>query len=152
MSPINQRRAVYAVLLAGMLVFLNETGASEKDHGHGHGGRSQGKNPLIEEMHILDNAFREVVSAVSIGDGSRVHRALHAMHGTMEKTHEAVHHGDVKIPRNADQAATFVQMDKDFHEKLEKLAVAGKKNNQQEMLFLTKALLDGCVQCHSRFR
>lgn len=110
------------------------------------------ENPLIEEMIILDSAFREVVSAVAMGDGERVHKALHAMHGTMEKTHAGVHEGKVRIPKNADRQEEFVRMDVEFHRDIEGLAEAGMKNDQEKMLTLTKKLLDGCVNCHNTFR
>ena len=112
----------------------------------------QGKNPLMEEMVILDSAFREVVSAISLGDGARVNTALESMHGTMEKTHEGLHSGAVKIPRNSDRVNDFVQMDKDFHRDLEALAQAARDNDQPAMLTMTKKLLDGCVNCHKTFR
>jgi cytochrome c556 len=121
-------------------------------HSHNDKQISRGENPLMEEMIILDGVFREVVSAVSLGDGARVHTALESMHGTMEKTHEGVHSGSVKIPRNSDRLNEFVQMDKEFHVNLEALAQAAHANNQQEMLVLTKKLLDGCIHCHRTFR
>jgi cytochrome c556 len=111
-----------------------------------------GDNPLIEEMVKLDAVFREVVSGVSLGNGARVHQALEAMHGTMEKTHEGVHHGTVKIPKNSGRVKEFVDLDKKFHAKLDTLATAAHKNDQLAMLKLTKELLDGCVQCHRTFR
>lgn len=111
-----------------------------------------GDNPLREEMVTLDAVFREVVSGVSLGDGARVHQALEAMHGTMEKTHEGVHRGTVKVPKNAARVKEFVDLDKQFHARLETLATAAHKNDQPAMLKLTKELLDGCVQCHRTFR
>ncbi len=113
---------------------------------------SHSNNPLIEEMEKLDAAFREVVSGVSLGDGARVHQALEAMHGTMEKTHEGVYHGTVKVPKNAARMKEFVDLDKQFHARLETLSMAAQKNDHQAMLKLTKELLDGCVQCHRTFR
>ena len=113
---------------------------------------SPSDNPLIEEMVKLDAVFREVVSGVALGDGSRVHQALEAMHGAMERTHEGVHHGTVKIPKNSGRVKEFVDLDKKFHAKLDTLAVAAHKNDQRAMLKLTKELLDGCVQCHHMFR
>lgn len=113
---------------------------------------SPGDNPLIEEMVKLDAVFREVVSGVALGDGARVHQALEAMRGAMEKTHEGVHHGTVKIPKNSGRVKEFVELDKKFHAKLDTLATAAHKNDQQAMLKLTKELLDGCVQCHRTFR
>jgi cytochrome c556 len=134
-----------------MPVFLY---AGQDAHRHLHDEKQipQGKNQLMEEMVILDGVFREVVSAVSLGDGERVHTALESMHGTMEKTHEGLHSGSVKIPRNSDRLNDFVQMDKEFHGDLEALAHAAHANDQQAMLALTKKLLDGCVNCHRTFR
>ena len=113
---------------------------------------SPSDNPLIEEMVKLDAVFREVVSGVALGDGSRVHQTLEAMHGAMERTHEGVHHGTVKIPKNSGRVKEFVDLDKKFHAKLDTLAAAAHKNDQRAMLKLTKELLDGCVQCHRMFR
>ncbi len=128
--------------------------AGQDAHRHLHNEKQipSGKNPLIEEMVILDRVFREVVSAVSLGDGARVQTALESMHGTMEKTHEGVHSGSVRIPRNSDRLDEFLQMDKEFHGNLEALAQAGHAGDQQTMLVLTKKLLDGCVTCHRTFR
>lgn len=115
---------------------------------HGHAA----DNPLRHEMMILDAVFREVVSAVAVADGWRVYEALADMHGTMEKTHEGVHEGKVKIPRNADKLDEFVKMDREFHANIEKLAEAAHKNDAHKMLSLTKVLLDGCVSCHAIYR
>jgi len=159
MSGKMSRTTALLMLCAGMVMTLTLTaGAADdhegKEHKHEHGpsAKSESANPLIEEMRILDNVFREVVSAVALGDGERVYDALHSMHGTMEKTHEGVHHGTVKLVKNADKLETFVTMDKEFHGELDKLAAAAKKNDQQAMLTLSKGLLDGCVKCHGMFR
>lgn len=109
------------------------------------------ENPLIEEMLLLDTAFREIVSAVALSDGERVLRALEPMHGTMEKTHEGVQKGTVKILRNAHRMEDFVRMDTDFHHNLEELAEASRRNDAKQMLSLTKKALDACVECHQTF-
>jgi len=121
-------------------------------HSHAHGETLSGPNPLINEMVILDHAFQQVVSAVALGDGAKVEKALETMHGTMEKTHEGVHEGTVRLPKNARRQREFVEMDKEFHRDLEKLSEAGRSNNQAKMLSLTKTLLEGCVNCHRDFR
>lgn len=72
-----------ALSFAALPVVLS---AGQDVHKHSHHGKSHSAtNPLIEEMIILDGVFREVVSAVSLGDGEKVHEVLHHMHGTMEK-------------------------------------------------------------------
>ncbi len=110
------------------------------------------ENPLITEMIILDKTFREIVSAVALGDSVRVHKALESMHGTKEKTHKGIHSGVVKIPKNADRIEEFVKLDEAFHRDLEVLAHAAHENNQKRMLSLTKKLLNSCVNCHQTFR
>jgi len=154
-----QRKSIFSVITALSVIVLpmvpsfSTTGYAMHPHeSHPSVASGKGANPLVEEMIILDNVFREVVSAVAMGDGERVQKALHSMHGTMEKTHAGVHEGTVKIPKNADREKEFVQLDKEFHQDIEGLAEAGTKNDQEKMLILTKKLLDGCVNCHRDFR
>jgi hypothetical protein len=144
------RQRIAGMILATALFLLgypSPASSAQADHP-----RQKGLNPLIEEMMILDRVFRDVVSAVALGDNNGVHKALESMHGTMEKTHEGVHGGSVVIPKNATRVKEFVQMDREFHEKLESLAGAAHRNDQKNMLVLTKQLLDGCVRCHEMFR
>jgi cytochrome c556 len=137
-------------LLVPAYVFAGQDHTAE--HQQHHNEAKGGGNPLIEEMMILDTAFREIVSAVAVYDGNRVRKALEPLHGTMEKTHAGVHEGAVRIPKNADRVQEFVKMDKQFHRDLESLAGAAGKNDKKAMLDLTKKLLDGCVSCHQGFR
>ena len=141
---------IYGSLLSSLLVLSGGRAAAALENQGRHGGT--GTNPLIEEMVILDNVFRKVVSAVALGDGALVHKALESMHGAMEKTHEGVHAGTVTLPKNNDRMKEFVKLDVKFHEKLEALAQAGERNDQKKMLSLTKQLLDRCVECHRTFR
>ena len=149
-------RLIVAVIAALPFMALpmvpSVSSAGHDMHWHSDGVSESGPNPLISEMLILDHAFQQVVSAVALGDGAKVSKALDAMHGTMEKTHEGMHEGTVRIPKNAHREKEFVEMDKKFHLNLERLADAGRSNNQAKMLSLTKVLLEGCVNCHREFR
>ena len=109
-------------------------------------------NPLIEEMLTLDSVFRNIVSAVAIADAEKVQKAMAPLHGAMEKTHEGIHAGTVTLPKNVARINEFVDRDRKFHEMLEALDRAAGHNHQQEMLRITKQLLDGCIQCHRTFR
>jgi cytochrome c556 len=109
-------------------------------------------NALVDEMKTLDNAFRDIVSAVALSDTAKVHEALQSMHGAMEKTHEGMRAGTVILPKNATRSKEFIERDKKFHEKLDALDRAVRRNNPREMLRITKQLLDGCVLCHQTFR
>jgi len=153
---------IFTGIAASAMITLSAFGGSDHDEKHPssehkHGSLSQSKhehsgNPLIEEMAALDAVFRDVVSAVAMSDGHRVHGALEKMHGTMEKTHEGVKHGTVTLKKNANRLSEFVEQDKQFHGKLEELARAAHKNDGSAMLSLTKDLLDRCVKCHRDFR
>ncbi|MBN2654428.1 MAG: cytochrome c [Nitrospirae bacterium] len=113
---------------------------------------SEPDSALIQEMLTLDSAFKEIVSAVALQSSDRVLKAIEPMHGTMEKTHEAVKSGNVTIRKNQKKIATFIQMDKSFHANLASLEAAAKKNNQKLMASTTKKLFDGCISCHQMFR
>jgi cytochrome c556 len=115
-------------------------------------GRPSATNPLIEEMMTLDNAFRDIVSAVALNDTTKVQAALQSMTGAMEKTHEGMQAGTVILPKNVSRSREFLERDKKFHEKLDALDRAARRNNQREMLRITKQLLEACVQCHRTFR
>ncbi len=149
------KNTVYALSLIIVLFLGGERPAiSHEDHVR-HTNSSApfpAANPLIEEMITLDRVFRDVVSDVVLGDGTAVRKALESMHGAMEKTHEGIHAGSVALPKNKGRMSEFVRMDKQFHEKLEALANAGRRNDQKEMLSLTRQLLDRCVQCCRIFR
>jgi len=151
-----KRNTIFAVITAlsvlGLPMLPSVSTAGHDRHSHSHGETAAGPNPLVSEMIILDRVFQQVVSAVALGNGAKVENALEAMHGTMEKTHEGVHEGTVRIPKNASREKEFVEMDKAFHANLERLADAGQKNDQARMLSLTKTLLEGCVNCHREFR
>jgi hypothetical protein len=151
-----QRKLIFSVITSLTIMALpvvpSVSTAGHDIHSHSHGETLSGENPLIEEMMILDDVFRKVVSAVALGEGEKVHEALESMHGTMEKTHKGVHEGIVKLPKNAHREKEFIKRDKAFHAQLERLAEAGQKNDQAKMLSLTKILLDGCVNCHRDFR
>jgi cytochrome c556 len=144
-----------AIAALSFMAFSSLRPAAAEDHemhSDSHGEATSGLDPLINEMLVLDRAFQQVVSAVALGDGEKVEKALEAMHGTMEKTHEGLHEGTVRVPKNARRQEEFVEMDKKFHLNLERLSEAGRKNDQAEMLSLTKTLLEGCVNCHRDFR
>ncbi len=135
-----------------MILIMSCSGMAEEPHGRHQTTAAGSANPLIEEMTRLDAAFRDIVSAVAVGNGADVHRALETLHGTMEKTHEGVHQGVVKLARNADHLHDFLMQDRQFHARLEMLDAAAQKNDQGEMLRFTKDLLNRCVHCHRLFK
>ncbi len=143
-----RRLVVFAVPLAIFFAFTPLTQAADTASTSA----ASAPNPLIEEMLTLDKAFRDIVSAVALGDAARTRTAIASMHGTMEKTHEGVHAGTVVLPKNKERLPEFIKRDHKFHEMLEALDGAAARNHPQEMLRIPKLLLDGCVQCHRMFR
>jgi cytochrome c556 len=109
-------------------------------------------NPLVQEMRTLDQAMCGIVSAVALGDGARVRAALEPLHSAREKTEQALESGAIKLPKNPQRLAEFAKRDTAFHADLERLAAAAGRNDQLQMLTVTKKLLDGCVACHQTFR
>jgi cytochrome c556 len=158
----NGKKLMLTILSIAAAVIVSQPVRAENEHTHGHHVDTQkdhaqsvhehSSNPLVEEMNMLDAVFRDIVSGVAINDNKRVHDALETMHGTMDKTHEGVHQGTVKLKKNTQRLKEFIEMDKQFHAKLEELAKAAHSNNEKTMLSLTKDLLDRCVQCHREFR
>ncbi len=144
-----------ALFILALLSCLSVSTAFGQEH-HAHPNAKEkpdsAADPLVEEMIKLDSVFRDVVSAVALNDANRVLTAIHSMHGAMEKTHEGVHQGTVRIPRNADRIEDFVRQDRQFHADLQKLGHAAGKNDADGMVRLTKKLLDECVACHRMFR
>lgn len=152
-ETMTKRTLITAAVAASALTLLFIcTTPLRAEHKHTAEHSGSGVNPLVDEMRRLDGAFREIVSGVALGDGEKVHRAIEGMHGAMEKTQEALHAGEVKPPKNAGKLEKFEEMDKEFHGNLERLAATAAKNNGQEMLKLTKKLMDGCVSCHAAYR
>jgi cytochrome c556 len=151
---MKRRPIQIAVLTLALLVFPAVLLAVHEHHGAMEPAAEldTGMTPLIEEMLRLDEAVMQIASAVAVGDGDRVVVALEPVHGTMEKTHEGVRGGTVKLSRNADRMEEFMAMDKAFHEEIEKLEKAARKNDVDTMLTQTKKMLDGCVGCHKMFR
>jgi len=147
---MRKRVLLNAILFSALVAAPFVAGAAE--HGHHAEVSGKDKNALVEEMRALDSVFREVVSAVAVGDGARVHKALESMHGKMEKTQEALHKGEVALRKNADRKEEFEKMDRDFHERLETLGRAAERGEVASMTAVTKKLLSGCVACHELFR
>lgn len=142
-----------AAVISALFVSITPFIANSADHSQHKTSSSPAQSgALVEEMKALDAVFREVISAVALGDGNRVHQTLESMHGKMEKTQEALHSGEVKLRKNASKATEFEKMDKAFHADLESLAIAAHKGDWKNMTAVTKKLLDGCVACHNQFR
>jgi hypothetical protein len=109
-------------------------------------------NSLVEEMLVIDQGFRDIVSAVSLGDNRQVRSSLEAVHGAAGKTGRGVRAGNFKLPKNSQRIKEFSKIDHGFQEKLKSLGRTAKHKNSKEMVRITKQILDDCVQCHQIFK
>jgi cytochrome c556 len=116
------------------------------------GQMNDSQNPLRDGMIALDSGYRDVVSAVALGEGEKVQKAARAMHDARGRIAEGLRAGTVVLPKNAQRDKEYLDLDRRFHDKLEALDRAARHNNQREMQRITHMLLIGCVKCHQTFR
>ncbi len=138
------KSAVLAALL--LPLFSHDPAAVAVEQGNG------AATALIEEMMALDAAFREIVSAVALGNGKAVMESIETMHGKKEHTEEALHAGKITLPKNPDKLTLFRRLDSEFHADLRMLENAARKDDRDRMVEITQRLLGRCVTCHDTFR
>lgn len=143
-------RIVRAIVCIAVL-FFSAAGMTAAQPSRNHKS-SQGANSFIDEMILIDSVMREVVSAVAVGEGARVTKTLQPMLKAAENTEEAFRSGAIKLSKNGDRAEDFLRRDAAFHSTIQALDRAGRRNDREAMLEITKQLLQGCVSCHMTFR
>ncbi len=109
-------------------------------------------SPLAAEMKVLEDAMRDMVSAIADADGVIVVKAVESLREPGEKTHQALRAGTISLPKNGDRMDDFQRSYDSFHAHIEALGRAGSRNNVEAMLALTKQLLENCVACHRTYR
>ena len=109
-------------------------------------------NPLVVEMKALDTAFRDIISAVALGNGKKVQQIVAATRGAEARIQQAPRDGTMKLPKNAGRVKDFLDRNHNFFDKLDALERAARHNNQREMQRITTLLLNACVQCHQTFK
>lgn len=141
--------------LAATLAFFGEAlsyAAHENVPDMEHGESVTADIPFVGAMNNLDASIKEIVSAVVVGDSTRVLVAVEAVYGIMDKVHASVRAGSVKLRKNAGKTEEFTRMEREFQGKLEKLADAAKKNNWEMMVSQTKEIIGTCARCHQQFK
>ncbi|MCC6215847.1 MAG: cytochrome c [Polyangiaceae bacterium] len=144
------------IVALGALAF----GCHEDGHGHaGHGAPPPAAsasgppaNAVQAEMRLLADALAGAVHAVGRGDVRGVEHDLHRVHGAKEATEAALKDGKYKPPKNADKLDRFRELDRSFHDELEKLVAASRANDVPGVAAATGRALGACQGCHSEFR
>lgn len=111
-----------------------------------------GESPLKIEMRMLDKAFKNLIDSLIFGNLKAVEEPFHAVHEAKTDTEKALKKGGIKLPKNPDQVRDFIRMDGEFHRHLEDLLKASGKGDSKGVQRMTVKLLNGCVQCHAKFR
>ncbi len=110
------------------------------------------ESPVKVEMRLLDNAFRNLISSLILNNPGGIGAPFHEVHKAKMNTEKAIKKGEIKLPKNGDKIKEFIAMDEKFHKELEGLLEASGKGDMKKVQDITHKLLDGCVQCHKRFR
>lgn len=117
-------------------------------------GLQPGNMAFNEKMIRLNRAFRDITTAVVIGDGERVEKVLDSLNsaGVMEKSRDAIRKGQITLKKNPEKIQEFIQFDQELQQNLEALLQAAKIDNEQKMAAITKKIIDNCVNCHTLFK
>lgn len=150
------RRSSLALLVLGA-VALGCHEDQDSHHGHGAAAPSSAAsgppaNPVQAEMRLLSEALAGAVHAVGRGDVRGVEHDLHRVHGAKEATEAAVKSGKWAPPKNADELERFRELDRAFHDELEKIVAASRANDVAGVAAGTGRALSACQGCHSDFR
>lgn len=104
------------------------------------------------EMRLLDKAFKNLIDSLILNNPKAIEEPFHEVHMAKANTEKALEKGEIKLPKNNDKMKQFVELDEQFHGKLEALIEASRKGDMKAVQDVTHKLLNGCVLCHNKFR
>ncbi|MBI5885775.1 MAG: cytochrome c [Deltaproteobacteria bacterium] len=109
---------------------------------------------LLNEMVLLNKAYRDIISAVVLEDSKGVVDAVEGFETSqvVQMTRDAFKAGKIKTPKNPERMKEFEGMDRDFHNNFDKLRDYAKADNRPKIRYIAKKLLDNCIKCHEQFR
>lgn len=130
--------AVVSVVLVSVAAVHAEEGKSE--------------SPVKAEMKLLDKAFKNLIDSLVLNTPDAIEEPFHEVHMAKANTENALEKGEIKLSKNGDKMKQFIEMDEQFHKKLEHLLEASRKKDMKAVQEVTHKLLNGCVKCHNKFR
>lgn len=113
---------------------------------------AEGVNPLKEEMFLLDRAYKNLVDSIVLDNPRTVEAPFMDFLEAKEATEKALEAGEIKLPKNGGDMRLFREMDEQFHAKVRRLVELSKRGDMRGVRDMAHKLLNGCVQCHARFR
>lgn len=117
-----------------------------------HAEEAKADSPVKAEMKLLDKAFRNLIDSLVLNTPEAIEEPFHEVHMAKANIEKALEKGEIKLPKNNDKIKQFVEMDEQFHKKLEHLLEASRKKDMKAVQEVTHKLLSGCVKCHNKFR
>lgn len=117
-----------------------------------HAEEPKADSPVKAEMKLLDKAFKNLIDSLVLNTPEAIEEPFHEVHKAKASTEKALEKGEIKLPKNNDKMKQFIEMDEQFHKKLERLLEAARKKDMKAVQEVTHKLLNGCVQCHNKFR
>ena len=109
-------------------------------------------NPVKVEMRLLNDAFKNLLDSLILNNPGAIEEPFHEVHRAKANTEKALEKGEIKLPKNSNKMKEFIHMDEQFHGNLEALIEASRKGDMKAVQDVTHKLLNGCVQCHNKFR
>ena len=109
-------------------------------------------NAVRAEMRLLDKAFKNAIDGLLLNRPEIIEQPFHEVHKAKMNTEKAIKKGNIKLPKNSNKLKEFVELDEAFHEKLVGLLKASRKKDMNAVKTSIDEILDGCVQCHNKFR
>lgn len=111
-----------------------------------------GDNALLLEMRLLDEAFKNAIDGLILNTPEIIEEPFHEVHKAKMHTEKALKEGAVKLEKNSDKLKEFIKLDEAFHETLTGLIKASRKKDMNAVNNSIHKILNGCVQCHDKFR
>jgi hypothetical protein len=111
------------------------------------------KNPIREEMMLLDSAFKTIIDGVVLGNFEGINPALAKVQDARARLKDALKAGyRISLPKNQKRLGDFFSLSDQLHVDLAELASAAETGQKKVVKNFSHRLLDTCVGCHERFR
>jgi hypothetical protein len=112
----------------------------------------EGVNAVQYEMRVLNPAMQEILTLIANDKLEGIPAQIKTVHPARQLTMKAVEQGQYEPPVNADKMGEFEELDNDFHDDLKSLVAAAKKDDLEAATDSYANLVQGCTNCHTRFR
>lgn len=148
--------SVLAALAFVMALSLGAAQAKEKKAGKKSVGTSAGKtneeSPLKAEMRLLNEAYKNLIEALVLDNLPSVKGPFEAVDRAREKTMAYAASGGLVLPKNGDKLNLFIELDKQFHKKIEGAVDLAGRGERKSLAVLAQKLMNACMDCHGKFR